>query len=203
MNGSWLVFGASFLMAFSTCADATEVFRWKDREGRINYGNMPPPGVKAEPVDGRGLLTVVPAPVLPPAPPPPPPEERLERLERELETERQLRLDAEAAARERESARAASKAECEALHREACDDDGQPVGRRYILVPQRPFPHLPGVPPARPPHRDPPRDRGRVPDGGGGDRASRRNPRGDNAGTVPSRTQGGTSRPDEQRTRLP
>ncbi|AWI81723.1 hypothetical protein CEW87_21635 [Parazoarcus communis] len=174
MNRNWLALGTGILMAFSACADDAEVFRWKDREGRINYGNMPPPGVDAEPVGGRGRLTVVPAPVLPPAPPPPPPESRLDRLERELEAERQLRLDAEAAEQAREIERAQLKAECEARYREPCSDDGEPAGKRYIVVPPRPFPHLPGMPTVRPLHRDAARDAGSARRDQASERASRR-----------------------------
>lgn len=149
MNHASLVWMFGVLFASGAIADDAVVYRWKDRDGRVNYGNLPPPGVRAEPLDARGRLTVVPAPIMPPRPAPSDPSEaeRLERLERELETERARRLERDEAERER----AALQSECEARYREPCDVDGQPVGRRYIVVPVRP-PHRPPVlRPPRPP----------------------------------------------------
>lgn len=146
----WMI---GMLCASLAMAEDAVVYRWKDHDGRVNYGNLPPPGVGAEPLDARGRLTVVPAPVIPrrPAPATPSEADRLERLERELETERALRLERDQAERERAAQRAGLQAECEARYREPCDADGQPVGRRYIVVPVRP-PHRPPVlRPPRPP----------------------------------------------------
>lgn len=135
---------------------ADPVYRWTDRDGRVNYGNMPPPGVKAELLD-RGTVSVTPAPAVPSRPPAASPESalpetarRLDRLEAELEDERRLRRDAEERATEEASRLQRTRAECEERFREPCDDEGRPMGPRYIVVPPRPawLPHG-----ARPPHR--------------------------------------------------
>lgn len=143
MGIQWLLWLAVALSASEAYADAEVVYRWKDAEGRTSYGNVPPPGVRAERVDASGRVNVVPSavPAAPADAPAAPAKmgERLERLERELEAERALRLEAAAEAEERERDRARLKAECESKYREPCDDDGQPAGKRYIVVPARPL----------------------------------------------------------------
>lgn len=153
----WLACAAGALLASLASlafADSATIYRWKDADGRVNYGNLPPPGVRAQPLDAAGRVTVVPAlerPV-PVAPARPDESERLERLERELEAERQLRHERDQAAIERELERARSRSECEEKYREPCDEDGHPVGRRFIVVPMRPaFPPAKGKPVQRPP----------------------------------------------------
>ena len=142
MGIHWLLCLAGVLSTFEAYADDSAVYRWKDAAGRTSYGNMPPPGVRAERVEASGRINVVPAPeTAQPAVMPAAPADtaaRLERLERELEAERALRLQAEAEAEDRERDRVRLKAECESKYREPCDDDGQPAGKRYIVVPARP-----------------------------------------------------------------
>ncbi len=129
---------AGLLCAALTCsasAQDTQIYRWTERDGRVTYGTQPPQGVRAEPLGERGNLTVVPAPPLPS------PEEietrraeeRTKRLEQELQEERRLRQESET----REAERARARAECEEKYREECNDYGEPVGQRYIIVPQR------------------------------------------------------------------
>lgn len=150
MKHGWAVCCAGLLMAVSAVAEEAVVYRWKDHDGRVNYGNVPPSGVHAEAVDGGGRVTVVPALVVPaskisPQMTTPDSTARLERLERELETERQLRLDEREAGDARAKEIIRRKAECEERYREPCNDDGQPAGQRIIVVPARPpsGPHVP------------------------------------------------------------
>ncbi|MBS0510778.1 MAG: DUF4124 domain-containing protein [Proteobacteria bacterium] len=126
------------------------IYRWVDRDGRVNYGSQPPPGVKAEMLE-RGGVTVVPAAPARPA------EaadttRRIERLESALEQEKRLRREAEErVADERDAqeqalrAREKARAECEARFREPCDDEGNPRSTGYIVVPPRTF-HPPRPP---------------------------------------------------------
>lgn len=204
MRCGWAACAIGVLLASASMADDAAVYRWKDRDGRINYGNLPPPGVRAEPLDADGRLTVVPAPVRQPVPTPVAPSdaERLERLERALEAERALRLDRDEADRERETQGARSQAECEARYREPCDVDGQPIGRRYIVVPTRP--HRPPVlrpdrPPgdSRPPHPGAPSRGERPPQRPSGEAA--RPPREPPDNTRRERVADDITRPDDRR----
>jgi hypothetical protein len=152
---------AAVTLAVVPLALADAVYRWKDAQGRVNYGNLPPPGVKAELLD-RGTMSVAPAPVMVPRPPAESVESarRLDRLEAELEEERRLRLEAEQRADEGAERRERARAECEAQFREPCDDEGRPVGPRYIVVPGRPVWHHPGGRPPHPPAAPPKFPRG-------------------------------------------
>jgi len=161
MDLRWLIACLATLLAGTAAAQETQVYRWTERDGRVSYGSTPPPGVNAQPIGGR--VSVV------PAPPKPTPEElearrtdqRLRELEEQLEDERRQRQASE----ERQAARAEAKAECEARYREDCDDDGRPLGRRVIVVPQRPPWAQPPLPPTpRPPVRPPPSSRPDRPD---------------------------------------
>lgn len=155
--------------AWTLAGDA--IYRWVDRDGRVNYGGQPPPGVKAEMLE-RGGVTVVPAVPARPA------EaadttRRIERLESALEQEKRLRREAEERVEdEREAqeqalrAREKARAECEVRFREPCDDEGNPRSTGYIVVPPRTF-H---------PHR-PPRDGHSPRHNGDGYRAAERPPR--------------------------
>jgi len=154
MDLRWLIACLAPLLLSSAAAQETQVYRWTERDGRVSYGSTPPPGVNAQPIGGR--VSVV------PAPPKPTPEQlearrtdqRLRELEEQLDDERRQRQAGE----EREAARAQAKADCEARYREDCDDDGRPLGRRVIVVPQRPpwaYPPAPH-PPVRPPRPDRP-----------------------------------------------
>lgn len=129
------------------------VYRWLDRNGQVNYGSEPPPGVRAERLGSRGNLSVLPALQLPTEPEPSgADDDRLERLEQELAVERRLRREEEARRAEDATRRETLRAECEARLREACDDEGRPVGRRYIVVPAHPgWPQPPRPPVVRPP----------------------------------------------------
>ncbi len=158
----WVVNLLCTALTCSAFAQDTQIYRWTERDGRVSYGTQPPQGVRAEPLGERGSVSVVPAPPLPA------PEdietrrakERAELLEQELKEERRLRQESEA----REVERTKARAECEERYREECNDDGEPVGRRYIVVPQRrpawehPPPQTwpaPTSPALRPPAREP------------------------------------------------
>lgn len=133
------------------------VYRWFGADGRVNYGSQPPAGVRAEVLGARGTVSVLPAPVVPAADTAAT-EARLQRLEAELEEERRLRREAEAAAAADLARRERLRVECEERLREPCDEAGRPLGPRYLVVPARPAPR-PGVrpfPPAGPAH--PPRE---------------------------------------------
>lgn len=144
------------LGAMAMAQDAV-VYRWLGPDGRVNYGSQPPPGVPAQALGARGTLSVLPAPIVPPAGMVET-ERRLQRLEAELEEERRLRREAAAEAAADLARRERLRAECEERLREPCDEAGRPLGPRYIVVPARPARH-PGVRPllpGRPVH--PPRD---------------------------------------------
>lgn len=150
---------AALLVLGSALAQET-VYRWRDAGGQLNYGTQPPPGVKAEALGGRGSVTVLPpSPAsAEPAAPADPTAARLERLERELEAERQARRDdAERQAaerREQEAQAEQTRAECERRYREPCDEYGQPLAPRYIVTPARPYPPNVMYPPRPRDHRD-------------------------------------------------
>lgn len=123
-------------LVWAVAVQAQTVYRWKDAGGQLNYGSQPPPGVKAEPIGGRGSVTVMPAPAAAAAPAPADATAaRLERLERELEEERRHRRDEEARQQEEAERKAEARADCERQYREACDEEGRPLGSRYIAVP--------------------------------------------------------------------
>ncbi|QDF98533.1 hypothetical protein CJ010_19315 [Azoarcus sp. DD4] len=149
-------------LAWAVAAQAQTVYRWKDAGGQLNYGSQPPPGVNAEPIGGRGSVTVMPAPAAAATPAPADATAaRLERLERELEEERRLRRDEEARREEEADRKAEARADCEREYREACDEEGRPLGSRYIAVPV-PVPVRPYRPQQAYPHtRDDHRDDGR------------------------------------------
>ncbi|ANQ86286.1 hypothetical protein dqs_3259 [Azoarcus olearius] len=161
------------LMALVAAGDAAAqtVYRWRDANGQLSYGTEPPPGVKAEPIGGRGSVSVMPPPPVERNGPPAAgaDAERLERLERELEEERRQRREDALRAEREESRRVALRERCEREYREPCDDEGRPLGAsRYVPVPVpvpvRPYPsaypphppHPPSHPPGKP-DRDPPR----------------------------------------------
>ena len=50
---------ALLLIVAATCAQGADVFKWRDAEGKLQYGDKPPPGVKAEKV--TATVTTVPA----------------------------------------------------------------------------------------------------------------------------------------------
>lgn len=147
------------LAASGEVLSADAIYRWIDRNGRVNYGNTPPSDAKAERIDG-GSLMVVPAPPARPAEPSDT-TRRVERLEAELEQEKRLRREAEERADEQRASEEASRrarekarADCEDRFREPCDEEGRPIGPRYIVVPSRPWP--PPLPPrdGHPPRPD-------------------------------------------------
>lgn len=142
----WRARGAAaalgLLAAGAACGD--DIYRWKDRDGRVNYGSVPPAGVTAERID-PGAVSVMPAPSRPrPQADGPDTARRLDRLESELDEERRLRRDAEARADEQAERRTRAREECEERLREPCDEEGRPLASPYVIVP--PY----GV---RPPHR--------------------------------------------------
>lgn len=144
MESRWMI--GVMCMLLGGVAAAETVYRWQDAKGQVNYGTQPPPGVRAEPIGGRGSVSVMPAP--PPAAATPPAEDataaRVERLERELEEERQARRDDAARRDDEDAQRVRTRAECERQYREPCDEEGRPLSTRYIVRPARPYP-APGV----------------------------------------------------------
>lgn len=141
-------------LGWALAVQADTVYRWKDASGQVNYGTQPPPGVQAEPIGGRGSVSVMPA--LPPSavPQADPNAGRIERLERELEEERRMRREASAREEEDAERRAEARERCEREYREPCDEDGRPLSTRYIAVPVAP-PYQPYYPP---PHAGRPGD---------------------------------------------
>lgn len=150
--------GVVFALAMTLPAHGEEIYRWTDRDGRVNYGSVPPAGAKVERIDS-GAVSVM------PAPPPRPQTEssetarRLDRLESELEEERRLRRDAEERADERAERGRLLRDECEERLREPCDEEGRPLASPYVIVPPhrvRP-PYRPDGRWPPPPHARPPR----------------------------------------------
>lgn len=76
------------LLALSTSAGAA-MFKWKDADGNVQYGQYPPAGSNAEPVK------VKPAPRSAPATPATTPQERLEALEKNKQEARDKQAEAE------------------------------------------------------------------------------------------------------------
>lgn len=135
--GGGRVRGLVALLGLAMCGVVTAaepVYRWTDSRGQVNYGNQPPPGVKAEALGEQGALSVLPAPPVVPRPavrvePPPV----------------SAPSPAPAAADEHK------RIECEERLREPCDDSGRALRPALVVVPQRPR-HPPAVsPPPRPP----------------------------------------------------
>ena len=143
--GGRLLMAMLALSGSGIAASADSVYRWTDGRGQVNYGNLPPSGVKAELLGDRGALSVMPAPplaqrgtagsALPQEGPPhdAPPHE------------------APAASASVPASDEALRIECEERLREPCDDSGHALRPALVVVPQRPR-HPPAVsPPPRPP----------------------------------------------------
>ena len=148
--GSWLGLVAGLVLALPVAADP--VYRWVDRDGRVNYGSAPPPGVAAEALGERGNLSVV--------PPPPRPSAaaveagRIAELEAALARERALRERREEREAQAADEAARLRAECEERYREPCDEAGRPLAPRYAVVPRVQHRHGPKLRPPPPPGRD-------------------------------------------------
>jgi len=55
------------LGSMSAPVTAEVAYRWKDANGRVHFGDQPPPGVKAERIELQKTPSVQPVPVKPPA----------------------------------------------------------------------------------------------------------------------------------------
>lgn len=142
---------------------SAEVFRWTDEHGVVNYGSRPPPGSNAKPIDAENSrVSVVPAPAKPAAAAPSEQSalrDRVQRLESQVEEQRRLRAQVQAAEDDR---LARARADCEAQRRVNCDSDPfgsyeptiivNPVRRPIIVKPHHPpvHRHLPFPPVAYP-----------------------------------------------------
>lgn len=152
--------GIALLLAMQASA---EVFRWTDEHGVVNYGSRPPPDSNAKPIDAENSrVSVVPAPAKPAAATPSEQSvlrERLRRLESQVEEDRRLRAQVQAAEGDR---LVRARADCEAQRRVNCDSDPfgsyeptiivNPVRRPIIVRPHHPpvHRHLPSTPVADP-----------------------------------------------------
>jgi hypothetical protein len=151
----WLGLVAGLALALPAAAD-DPVYRWVDRDGRVNYGSAPPSGVVAEVLGERGNLSVVPPLPLLPRPSAPAAEAgRIAELEAALEHERALREQREQREAEAADEAARLRAECEERYREPCDEAGRPLAPRYAVVPRAAHGHGPQLRPPGPPGRDP------------------------------------------------
>lgn len=154
--------GVAVMLTLASPAHGDEIYRWTDRDGRVNYGGVPPVGAKAERIES-GAVSVMPAlPSLPRAGASDT-ARRLDRLESELEEERRLRRDAEERADEQVERGRRLRAECEERMREPCDDEGRPLSAPYVIVPpqrvrppHRPDDRWPPPPSVKPPRVVPP-----------------------------------------------
>lgn len=57
----WKLLSIGAALAFSVAASAQQ-FRWTDKDGRVQYGDVPPPGVKATRIKGPPASSAAPAP---------------------------------------------------------------------------------------------------------------------------------------------
>lgn len=89
-----LLIGAALAFAFASAAMAQQ-YKWTDRNGRVQYGDTPPPGVTATPLRSSG------APASPSAAKPAPSAADLEAdfRKRRLEAEKSREKEAQAAAK--------------------------------------------------------------------------------------------------------
>lgn len=46
MRGTWGILGAAALAAACAGASAADVYKWVDAQGRVHYGDQPPPGTR-------------------------------------------------------------------------------------------------------------------------------------------------------------
>jgi uncharacterized protein DUF4124 len=142
-------FAAVALLALFALGPGTvlaEVYKWKDEQGRVHYGDRPPPGVKADKVEGA--VTVVPATQA--AAPledrkPPLSDADTERLKEEND---QLRRAAKAA-EDREAERHRQIEECQRNRGVDCEQEVDSGGGAPGYIP--PYQRPPVRPPAMPP----------------------------------------------------
>jgi hypothetical protein len=147
------------LISFSTIATADTVHRWKDENGVINYGHMPPAGVRSTPIQTIDPLRVTRPPgATADSPTAPASPVNLDRNAVRDEVEQALRQQSAnqaAEAREQaEAARLAAKKRCEAQRRVDCDDPAALDDSFYGVPPRivrRHFPIQPLYPPISPP----------------------------------------------------
>jgi uncharacterized protein DUF4124 len=142
-------FAAAVLLALFAMEPATvlaEVYKWTDEQGRVHYGDRPPPGVKTDKVEGA--VTVVPTPQA--AAPlgdkkPPTPDADSDRLKEEND---QLRRAAKAE-EDREAERRRQIDECQRNRGVDCEQevDGESGTPGYIPPYQRPPLRPPVMPP--------------------------------------------------------
>lgn len=139
-SGGGRVRGLVALLGLATCGVVTAaepVYRWTDSRGQVNYGNQPPPGVRAEALGDKGALSVLPAPPVVPRP--------------AVHAELPPASPVSAPAPEPAAADEHKRIECEERLRVPCDDSGHALRPALVVVPQRPR-HPPALsPPPRSP----------------------------------------------------
>lgn len=134
----------------------SEVYKWVDDKGVVNYSSTPPAGKAAKqlPTDAPGVTVVPGTPLPPPAPAKSKTEERVEKLEKALEAEKASR---ESEAQREVDRRKAAVAECEANRGIDCEQDPyQALNRSYVLPGRVIHPNRPDYYPPRPPPPPPP-----------------------------------------------
>jgi hypothetical protein len=141
-SGGRVLRGLVSMLALGLCGlamAAEPVYRWTDSRGQVNYGNLPPSGVKAERLGDSGALSVMPAlpaarrPAVSAVAEPVPP--------------RAAPASSPPPALEPAAADEHKRIECEERLREPCDDSGRALRPAVVVLPQRPA-HPPAHPPA-------------------------------------------------------
>lgn len=119
-------------MAFATLAFGQQ-YRWVDKDGRVHYGNAPPPGVSATPLKGSG--TASPAAEPQTKGPPTPAEQEAAFRKRQLEAgkEREKQAQSEQLARERQDNCARAQQALRTLESGQRISRTDAKGERYIL----------------------------------------------------------------------
>ena len=131
----WVIL--STLCLSDAIAQEVPIYRWTTADNVTHYSTTPPAGVHAERLDqSRSRLTVVPATPVP-SPEQPSAEtthERIEHLQQELDEMRRQRREDEARALAQEQARVTARMNCEERFRQPCNDNGEPIETRNIIV---------------------------------------------------------------------
>lgn len=89
-------------LLLAAAAAHAQIYRWTDEQGRVHYGQSPPPGAKASPVDSR----------VPPASGPAQPAPDLSQQEREFQ-QRRIEREQKAAAEQKTAAQAKQRCDRE------------------------------------------------------------------------------------------
>lgn len=158
MSLRWVLIFAT-CAGYSAIAQDVPIYRWVTSDGVTHYSTSPPENYSAEQLDqSRTRLNVVPAPPLHQTTETErieDPEERINRLQQEVDAMRRQRREDEARALAAEQARVTARINCEERFRQPCNDQGEPISTRTVIMPPQwnrpPAWHPPSPPPQTPP----------------------------------------------------